>query len=58
MYLPWVFKAPSNSDIEKRRSRDTAGRLRCQLMKRSQGLERSDGAREASPAPPDVSGPV
>ena len=28
MYLPWVLRAASNSDIEKRRSRETAGRLR------------------------------
>ena len=34
MYLPWVLRAASISDIEKRRSRETAGRLRYQFVKR------------------------
>jgi hypothetical protein len=39
MYLPCVLRATSNSDIANRRSRETAGRLQYQLVKRSRRLD-------------------
>ena len=39
MNLPCVLSAFSNSDIEKRRSRETTGRLRYQFVKRSRRLD-------------------
>ena len=40
MYLPWVLSAASISDIEKRGSRETAGRLSYQRENRSRRLDR------------------
>ena len=48
MYLPCFLSAASNSDIEKRRSRETAGKLPYHATKRSRRLM----VERAAPAAP------